>query len=333
MKPQIHYIIQYAVLGTLLVLLTACTAAQPAGDSAGGNSAAHATTAFPYTFTDATGNIITLQGRPRTVAVLFSSYADIWQSAGGEISITVGESIERGFASDTCILVDDKSGHTTIDTELLIASKPDLVIGTADYDVQRQVVKLCTENNIPAALFRVETFTDYLSMLKICTDITGNSESYLEHGTKVGQQIDHLLAQVAAYQASPRNILFVRAGTSAKSTKAKTAQDNFVCAMLKELNTYNIAENAPVLLDGLSLEEILVCDPEHIFITTMGNENAAKDYMNSVLSDTGWKELTAVAGSAYTYLPKDLFHYKPNSRWYEAYLYLTKILYPEIKID
>ena len=44
------------------------------------------------------------------------------------------------------------------------------------------------------------------------------------------------------------------------ATKAKTADENFVCKMLNELGTYNIAENAPILLDGLSLSLI------HIYI-------------------------------------------------------------------
>ena len=45
---------------------------------------------------------------------------------------------------------------------------------------------------------------------------------------------------------------------------------------VKELGTYNIAENAPVLLDGLSQEEILMENPDYIFISTMGKEEAAR---------------------------------------------------------
>ena len=59
-------------------------------------------------------------------------------------------------------------------------------------------------------------------------------------------------------EAEQKRILFIRAGSKYSATKAKTAENNFVCVMLKELGTYNIAENAPVLLDGLSQEEILM---------------------------------------------------------------------------
>lgn len=98
--------------------------------------------------------------------------------------------------------------------------------------------------------------------------------------------------------------------------------------MLDELGTYNIAENAPVLLDGLSLEEILLENPDYIFISTMGDEAAARAYMDGLLRGDAWRHLDAVREGNYTYLPKDLFQFKPNKRWGEAYRYLADLLYP-----
>jgi len=49
------------------------------------------------TFTDSLGNTVSLDKAPTRVAVLFSSFADMWLISGGEIAITVGESVERGF--------------------------------------------------------------------------------------------------------------------------------------------------------------------------------------------------------------------------------------------
>ena len=99
--------------------------------------------------------------------------------------------------------------------------------------------------------------------------------------------------------------------------------------MLKEMGTYNIAENAPALLDGLSFEEVLSEQPDFIFISTMGKEEAARAYMDSVLVEESWQGLTAVQGGNYAYLPKELFQFKPNARWAEAYRYLAGLLYPE----
>ena len=317
---------------SLLMILTACSKeVSQTNQNSPQSEETPDFSSYYYTFTDDVGNEIELAKKPQNVAVLFSSYAEIWEISGGKVDITVQESIDRNLVENDCILVDEKSGHTSIDLERLIASEPDLVIGTADYEIQCETIELCRENDIPAALFRIETFEDYLETLKICTDINGEPQLYEEYGVKVGEKIENLLAQIKNTQQNSKDILFVRAGTSGKSTKAKTAEDNFVCAMLKELGTNNIAEKAPILLDGLSLEEIVVSNPEHIFITLMGNQEAATDYMNSVLSETGWNSLTAVQNQNYHYLPKDLFHYKPNHRWYDAYKQLAEILYPEIE--
>ena len=280
-----------------------------------------------YSFTDHTGQNVVLTEQPQKVAVLFSSFADIWVTAGGSVDITVGESVERGFASASATLVDSGAGKS-INTELLIASKPDFVICSADVPAQQETAELLRTAGIPCASFRVETFEDYLSVLKICTDITGNTELYKTYGTDIKENIEQLLLN-AENQNTDKKILFVRAGSGASATKAKTADDHFAAAMLKELGTYNIAENAKILLDGLSLEEIIMEKPEYIFISTMGDESAAKEYINNLFAQPQWQVVGAVKNENYIFLPKDLFQYKPNSRWDKAYKYLMEIVYEQ----
>ena len=83
--------------------------------------------------------------------------------------------------------------------------------------------------------------------------------------------------------------------------------------------------------EDLSIEEIVKSDPDYIFVTTMGDEENAKAYLeNNALNHPAWSGLTAVKDNNYYILPKDLFHYKPNNRWSESYEYLAKIIWPEI---
>ena len=65
-------------------------------------------------------------------------------------------------------------------------------------------------------------------------------------------------------------------------------------------------------------------------ITTMGDESAGTAYMDSLISDPVWQTLTAVKEGRVHQLPKELFQYKPNARWGEAYAYLIELLYGEI---
>lgn len=287
---------------------------------------------WSYTFTDSTGAEVSLRKQPETVAVLFSSYAEIWSLAGGSVSVTVGESVERGFVCEDTPLVDSGAGKL-IDHELLLAAQPDFVIGSADIEAQADACRTASAAGIPAALFRVDTFEDYLSMLKICTDITGHGDAYEAHGTAVKAEIEQLQTAVSShYESGEKKVLFIRAGSQYSATKAKRAPENFVCTMLDELGTHNIADDAAILLDTLSLEEILLQDPDYIFLTTMGSEEAARSYINDLFSQDGWRHLTAVKNKQYTFLPKDLFHFKPNSRWAEAYTILADHLYPELNL-
>lgn len=268
------------------------------------------------------GNEVTVPKNPRKTAVLFSSFADIWVSAGGTVDITVGESVERGFADTYAVLVDSAAGKT-IDNEALIAQKPDLVIASADIKAQTETATLCQNAGIPVLTLRVEDFEDYLRVLKSFTVILDNPENYKTYGEDLTTKIESLLKNNSF---DGKKILFIRAGSGAKTTKAKVAKDHFAAAMLKELGTVNIAENAAILLDSLSFEEILINDPDYIFISTMGDENAAKAYMSSVLKQKNWQSLTAVKKGKVFYLEKDLFQYKPNANWDKAYARLIELM-------
>lgn len=205
-----------------------------------------------------------------------------------------------------------------------------ICICSGDVQAQVETAQVLREAGIPCAEFRVESFPDYLEMLKICTQITEHPEYYKEYGEKVSSRIQELKQKLPAGNDTLQ-VLFIRSGNSASSAKAKTAEEHFGAAMAQELGAHNIADDVPVLLEGLSVEEILQKDPDVILITTMGKEAAAKEYMDSVLATDVWRSLTALKEGRCYYLPKDLFQFKPNARWDQAYLYLAKLLFPEIE--
>ncbi len=281
---------------------------------------------FYFRFDDDLGRQVTLHEKPARVAVLFSSYAEIWTLAGGEIAVTVGESVTRGLVESDTILVDAGAGKS-INREVLLASDPDFIIASADIEAQVACTALLSQANIPIAFFRVDTFDDYLHMLDICTQITENRAAYTQYGEAVQAHIKAVLASVPVN--SKQKILFIRVG--GQVAKAKLSGDHFACSMLADLNTQNIAENAPILIDGLSIEEVLREDPDFIFISTMGDEVSAIANMESILSGATWQSLSAVQEGKCYYLPKELFQYKPNHRWADAYEYLKEILYGKVK--
>lgn len=268
-------------------------------------------------------NNIKTEDQERKTAVLFSSLAEVWIKAGGDVDITVGEAVERGFAKEGTPLVDSGAGKS-INIELLLSYKPSLVIYSSDIPAQRDAAEILKRNGIDVLACRIESFADYLDTLRIMTDITGNTAIYENEKSSLGTHIESIITKNKIKESEGKKILFLRAGSTAASTKTKSSQEHFAAEMLKELGCINIADTAPS--SELGIEAILSASPEYIFISLMGNEEAARANVESLLCDKAWASLDAVKKNNVYILPKELFHFKPCTRWGEAYEYLANIL-------
>ena len=313
----------FTVLAAAVLLLTACAPGE--GDASAPTSSAgvEQSAQGTCTFTDSLGNTVELEQPPKRVAALLGSYAETWLLAGGEVvAVTQDAYDERGleFPEDTVNL----GANQQPDLEALFAAEPDLVLLTPDLDGQMGLKDSLAAAGIPAAWFKVETFDDYLNMLKICTDLTGRSDLYQKNGLDIQSGIDAAIASVP--EGEGPTVLLLRAYSS--GVRAKNS-DSIAGAMVKDLGAVNIADSNSGLLEDLQMESILAADPEFIFVTTMGaSQEAALKSLDELLhSDPAWQTLTAVKEGRVEVLPKDLFHYKPNARWGESYQMLAELMY------
>ena len=276
-----------------------------------------------FTFTDSEGEIVELSHKPQKTAVLFSSLAECWIEAGGEVYVTVGESVERGLVKEETELVDKGAGKT-VDTEKLISLEPDFVICSADIASHRDVASALKKAKIPVAMLRMDTFEDYLTILRTLTKITGKTENYEQFGENAKSEIEQIIS--GGKRENNPKILFVRSGSSYSSAKAKKADDNFAAKILEDLGCVNIADKAETLLDNLSAEVILKENPQYIFVSVMGDYDNSKTYMQELLAKKEYASLDAVKNGRVHFLPKELFQYKPCGRWAESYRYISSIL-------
>ena len=276
-----------------------------------------------FTFTDSEGEIVELSHKPQKTAVLFSSLAECWIEAGGEVYVTVGESVERGLVKEETELVDKGAGKT-VDTEKLISLEPDFVICSADIASHRDVASALKKAKIPVAMLRMDTFEDYLTILRTLTKITGKTENYEQFGENAKSEIEQIIS--GGKRENNPKILFVRSGSSYSSAKAKKADDNFAAKILEDFGCINIADKAEVLLDNLSAEVILKENPQYIFVSVMGDYDNSKTYMQELLAKKEYASLDAVKNGRVYFLPKELFQYKPCGRWAESYRYISSIL-------
>ncbi len=276
-----------------------------------------------YPFTDDLGREVTVD-TPQRVACLLGSFADVWYLAGGEVVAAADDA----WADFDLPLADDavNLGHTKeLSLEALFASEPDFVIASTNTEVDVQWRDTLEAAGIPTAYFDVSDFDDYLRMLKICTDITGRADLYQKNGLDVQSQIDEAVEKSKTRGTNPK-VLYLRA--SAASIRAKNSRGSVLGEMLASLGCVNIADSDTSLLETLSIEHILLEDPDYIFFVQLGDDTAGTQANIDRFfgENPAWASLTAVREGRVFHLDKKLYNMKPNARWGEAYLELEALL-------
>lgn len=277
-------------------------------------------------FEDGRGESISIKKHPKRVIVLFSSFIDIWMRNGGEVIGMVEDNTQIIPGTEGVELV-GKFG--SISLEKVIELEPDLVILSSNSKAQKELIQPLIENNIPIIPLTYEYKEDYFRIAKIFAYINDRIDLYEKEALKVKEEIEDIMDKVPKDEKNKVLIMF----SSSKSITARTSKST-LGEMLQDLNTINIADDANNLLDdkNFSLEKIIEEDPDFIFVQTMGSDmEAVKERIKSdVESNPAWGSLSAVKNNRYIILPKDLFMYKANHRYAEAYRNLAEILYPEV---
>ena len=257
------------------------------------------------------------------VVCLYGSFAEAWLHAGGELAGVTDDAVtERGLETGAQIIGTTK----TPNLELILSLDPDWVILSEDIAGQVSAMEVLTHAGVACTAFRVDSYQDYAAMMDVFTGRTGRRDVYENEVLPMVAQIEAIIEKARAKDAP--EVLLLRAFST--GAKAKGA-DNLAGVMLRDLGCVNLADKQPSLLEELSLESIVVEDPDWILISVMGSDEAAAlaALDASLGQNPAFQALTAVREGRMTVLPKDLFHYKPNIRWSESYAYLYELLYED----
>ena len=149
-------------------------------------------------------------------------------------------------------------------SELLLASGVDFVILSANISGHKKLLPLLESAGIACAFFELETFDDYLNMLRVCTDITEKTDLYRTNGADVQKKCAKIIAsaQKKAKKRAP-TVLLLRAFSAGAS--AKNSTNNMTGSLLHDLGAVNIADSDRALNEDLSLEKIIADDPELLY--------------------------------------------------------------------
>ena len=311
---------RFIALFMALVLFTFCGCSVKSSDNVFSDMDAQ------IIFTDALNREIHIEKSPERVAALIGSFADVWQLSGGSVCAAVEDAWDD-FGLELGDAVNIGGAHSP-SVESLLSADPDFVIASASTASNVEMKETLENAGITVAYFDVDCFEDYLSMLDICTDITGRKDLYVQNGTMLQAQIDAIKEEClqANLPENERKILLLRA--SSGFVKAKGSEGTILGEMLADLGCINIADSDEALLQNLSVESVIREEPYRIFVVTMGDDTeTAIDNLTRMMDENpAWGSLEAVSENRLHIMDRKLFNIKPNAKWAEAYEQLSAIL-------
>lgn len=278
------------------------------------------------TFTDDLGREVTVSD-PQRVAALLGSFAQIWMLAGGDVIATADDAwddLSLELSEETVNLGNTKQ----LSLEQLLAADPDFILASINTRQNIEWQETLDATGIPTAYFDVSDFDDYLRLLSICTNITGRKDCFEQYGSDVATHIENVLAKSKKRLEENNAPTVLSMVASASSIFAKNSEGNVLGEMLNNLGCINIADSDNMLLENLSIEHIILSDPEYIFFVQRGdNTQGMQEHVQKTLMEhPAWSELTAVKNGHVYFMDKNLYNLKPNHRWGEAYQGLENIL-------
>lgn len=279
-------------------------------------------------FMDGREEEISLKKNAERVVVIYNSFLEIWMSNGGSV---VGI-IEPSVGQDPIEGIEDaqlvgKLG--SISAEKVLDLEPDLVILISSQTGQMELVPILEENSIPLIAMEYYGKDDYFKLARLFSALTEREDLFEKNVLEVEARLEEIIEK--APKEEDLKVLLMMA--SAKSVSARDSTST-VGEMLADLNTINIADHSGDMLNNtnFSIEKIIEEDPDFIFVQTTGSDmDSVMDRLKEDVEDNpAWSSLTAVKNERYIILPKDLYMFKPNHKYDQAYLGLAEILYPEI---
>lgn len=270
---------------------------------------------------------------------LYASFTTLWYEAGGEVIATIGgssvdlylEYIGRDITKDDGVeIVSTTNSGKNFDIELILALNPDLIICSDAMNGYQTISEHAKNANIDLIVCDYEDFRDYLKWFKIFSFLNYQEQLFTDIALTTMNEIVDIVIQ-SQFQDSQKVLSIFSSPTPVANTN-KT----LVGRMIEELNSINIISDVNNVSGServpINLEAIYEQQPTIILINCHQDEELAQSIIaNALQKNPIWNNLDAVKMNRVYYLPKELFHNKPNRRFVESYRLLFQLLYGKIE--
>lgn len=205
--------------------------------------------------------------------------------------------------------------------EAILALYLALVLTTLGIPAQREVRKTPEAVGVRYQTVDINNFTGYASVMQSLTAEIGRANLYKKNITAVQQKIDNVKTALSN-EIKRKTFLIIRA--SAIKTKVSKS-DHSMVTMFEDLGLTNVMPES--LSDQLSMKGITEADLDYLFVISQGESKETEVvYQELIGGQPACNQLKAAKDGHTTALLRDLFQYRLNIRWGEAYAKLAKLL-------
>lgn len=265
-----------------------------------------------------------LKKNPSRVVIAYTSLAKVWSLAGGRAVGVPGVPEKKALPEDMRNL--PTVGTAIIpNAEKIMMLEPDLVLLTAKLPRHRATARLLRKSDIPALCVDYNNYGDFHKLLDLFCKLNGRKLKDVPDARKVTEEVSNICAEARKNKPVRCAILFVSAtGFSLESPKTNTGM------IAEMLGAVNISRDQKKPRMPLSYEQLILDDPDVIFLVLMGNgKELQRKFHRDFSEKESWKTLKAAKAGRVHFLPTDLFLYMPGPDYPKAFRHLSDLLYPE----
>lgn len=270
---------------------------------------------------DAAGNTVVLEKAPERVVSMGPSLMSLIDAVDGKI---VGRCTTRVANIPESMKNVPELGETTnINTESVIALKPDLVIGLKNQ--HSKYAKVFEGNKINFVLLQPKTYKEVKETLVLLGDIYGKQAKAKETIDKLDADIKSITSKIPKEK---HRVVIMFASAKNVTVQGTESIAGSVCDILD----FDVVTKKSAKADKTpySMEALLEANPEHIFVVTMGKPQEIEARLKKDFKDNpAWASLDAVKKNRVHVLPEELFLVNPGIKYPKAVEYMAKLIYPE----
>lgn len=285
-------------------------------------------TAETLSFRQRNGETVTVHKRPKRAVVLHISLTGIWYAAGGK-------AVARPHAPRLRVLPEaardlpDVGNYYNPDMEKLLSLNPDLVLLHSKRGKHWEIQKLLRAAGVESVCVDYANYDDFLRLLDFFARLNGNPPEAFALRKCIADEVD-ALCRAAEAHAKPSFLCMIAAGDGFLS---ETPHGN-TANMAARLGARNVVPGASPVRVKFSMEQLMLADPDVIFLLRTGPEGKSAA---SVCADLDkrmeWRNLKAVRSGRVYMLEPEMFLYLPGKRYPDVFRKLAELLYPEMRTE